>query len=81
MDTKKQEKQDKLNRIAGRCKVCGSHLQYIYGTNVVLCNNSKCLGYANKKYNKGERRQVSRLLTNNQAALAMLLCDEGDLRY
>lgn len=46
--TKNHVSQEDQEKFAGKCRVCGHSLQYIDGTNVMVCSNPECKGSGRK---------------------------------
>ena len=40
----KQKLESQKEKFLGTCPHCGEPLKYVYGTNVLVCNNDKCKG-------------------------------------
>ena len=77
-DVKKQEKhvysEKKKEKFLGLCKVCKSQLEYIPGTNIVICTNEKCKGQKKKQEDEGGRF-IYRLLDDAGLDKALTLFD------
>ncbi len=61
-NTNREEQREKSRRkFAGTCRVCGSVLSYISGTNVMVCKNPSCKGIVKKRRN-GDEETVTEVL-------------------
>lgn len=77
----KQKLESQRKRMSGTCKVCGSQLHYVQGTNVFYCSNQECKGYEkNKTDSDGNevkiRQQVFRTVDDRGARIASVLFSE-----
>lgn len=53
-----QKLNSQRDKLAGKCKVCGSTLEHISDTNVFVCANEKCKGVKYTKVNKEGEEKV-----------------------
>lgn len=77
----KQKLESQRKRMSGTCKICGSQLHYVQGTNVFYCPNKNCKGYERTRVNaEGNevkiKQQVFRTVDNRGARIASVLFDE-----
>ena len=71
-DTEKLDQQRK--KFVGTCKVCHSEMQYVQGTNILICPNTKCKGIVmNVGTEYEEKKTVTRLLDEKGFEIAQTL--------
>lgn len=44
----KKQNENSKEKFAGKCKICGSLLSFVEGTNVMVCKNPQCKGLKTK---------------------------------
>ncbi len=56
--SKKEYLEQRKNKFLKRyvCKICGSPLSLVQGTNVMMCNNGECKGIERKYYENGKEK-------------------------
>lgn len=54
---KKEIPENQKQGFAGKCRVCGSFLTYIEGTNVMVCSNPDCKGIRVKQENEENEKK------------------------
>lgn len=80
---KRTKNVEKLNKqreqFLGKCKACGSPLNYVKGMNVLVCSNKDCKGIKLKSKTEGEEDRyipVIKVLDDKSADIAKNLFEE-----
>ena len=80
----KNKLEDQRSKFVGTCPHCGQPLHYVYGTNVVVCDNEDCKGKKVVIKNSDGSEEIfykpySRILNGeNSTEIGMVLFDEKE---
>lgn len=75
----KQKLEAQREKFLGTCPYCKKPLHYVYGTNVVVCNNDECKGkkVSSKDGEESVYRSYHRILQGkNSSSIGMTIFDE-----